>query len=283
MSLPFEVRPLAAVLGVEVIGADLSGPQADRQIDALHELFLQHHVLCIRNQKLDGEKQLAFARRFGEPEVHPIVEGTDEHPEVVRVLKPAGESASFGVGWHTDNSFFAKPSLGSVLYGKTIPPVGGDTLYSNMEAAWEGLSPRMQEHLLGMQAVHSATRAYDPSNTGEDKYRGEAAISYRWSDSIRDEVLHPVVRTHPETGKRSIYVNPMFTLRIEELHASESDSLLRFLYEHCVRPEFSCRLRWEPDTVAVWDNRSVWHYAMDDYQDYERLMFRVTVAGDVPA
>ncbi len=283
MSLPFEVRPLAAVLGVEVIGADLSGPQADRQFDALHQLFLEHHVLCIRNQKLDAEQQLAFARRFGEPEVHPIVEGTVDHPEVVRVLKPAGESASFGVGWHTDNSFFAKPSLGSVLYGKTIPPVGGDTLYSNMEAAWERLSPRMQEHLLGLHGVHSATHAYDPAVTGEGKYRGEAAISYRWSDSIRDEVLHPVVRTHPETGKRSIYVNPMFTLRIEELHGAESEALLQFLYAHCVQPEFSCRLRWEADTVAVWDNRSVWHYAMDDYQDYERLMFRVTVAGDVPA
>lgn len=278
-----QVTRLSAALGVEVRGADLSQAAAEPAYAALHRLFLEHHLLCIRDQKLLPETQLAFAKVFGPPEVHPIVEGTDAHPEVVRVWKPAGQSASFGVGWHTDNSFFECPSLGSVLYGEIIPPVGGDTLYANMAAAWDALSPRMQTHLEDLHAVHSATRAYDPGNTGEAKYKGEAPISYRWSDSIRDEVVHPVMRTHPETGRRSLYVNPMFTMRIEELHEDESEALLQYLYAHCAKPEFQARLQWQPGTVAVWDNRSVWHYAMDDYRDHERLMFRVTVAGDRPA
>ncbi len=281
-SSSFETRPLSAALGVEVRGADLAGPDAEAQWDELHRLFLAHHVLCIRDQKLEPESQLAFARRFGRPEIHPIVEGTDEHPEVVRVFKPAGESASFGVGWHTDNSFFAEPSLGSILYGVTIPPVGGDTLYANQELAWDALSPALQERLMGLHGVHSASRAYDPATTGTAKYEGKASIRYRWSDSIREEVVHPVVRTHPETGRRSLYVNPMFTLRIAELHEGEGRALLGFLFEHCARPEFQARLRWEPGTVAVWDNRCVWHYAMDDYRDHDRLMMRVTIAGDRP-
>ncbi len=214
--------------------------------------------------------------------MHPIVEGTAEHPEIVRVWKPAGENASFGVGWHSDNSFQARPSQASVLYGVTIPSVGGDTLYANMELAWERLSPAFRERLRGLHGVHSASEAYDPATTGEAKYRGEASIRYRWSESIREEVLHPVVRVHPETGRPSLFVNPMFTLRIAELNDDEGRALLDFLYVHATKPEHCARLQWRPGTVAVWDNRAVWHYAMDDYRDHERLMFRVTVAGDRP-
>ena len=169
------------------------------------------------DQSLAPRQQIAFARRFGEPEVHPIVNGSEEHPELVRVWKPAGESASFGTGWHTDNSFFPCPSLGSVLYGIVIPPYGGDTLFASMERAYDALSDGMKRLLEALVGVHSASRAYDPANVGEAKYRGEAPMSYRWSESIRDEVLHPVIRTHPDTGRKSVYVNPMFTLRIRGL------------------------------------------------------------------
>ena len=226
---------------------------------------------------------MSFARRFGGLDVHPIVKGTEDIPELVQVLKPAGESASFGVGWHSDNSFFDEPSLGSVLYGVTIPPYGGDTLYASMEKAYDALSAPMQEFLDGMLAVHSASHAYDPKTTGEKKYNGEAPISYRYDEkAIYSEVQHPVVRTHPESGRKSLYVNQMFTQRIVGLEARESRALLAFLYEHCIRPEFTCRLRWQTNSVAMWDNRSVQHYAVDDYQPFERLMYRVTIRGDRP-
>ena len=281
-SPPLEIRPLSGALGAELLGVDLGAGLDDATFAEVRRAFLDFGVVFFRDQKLGAEAQLAFARRFGEPEVHPIVNGTDEHPEVVRVWKPAGQSASFGVGWHTDNSFFERPSLGSVLYGITIPPYGGDTLYASMERAYDALSPLMQERLHGLRAVHSASRAYDPRTTGEAKYRGEAPISYRLSDAIYEEVEHPVIRTHPETGRRSIYVNPMFTQRIVGMTERESAALLGFLYGHGARPDFSCRFRWAPGSVAFWDNRCVWHYAMDDYQDFERLMQRVTIAGDRP-
>jgi taurine dioxygenase len=277
-----EVRPIAGSLGAEIGGVDLSRPLSGECFAEVRQAFLAHAVVFFRDQQLGEEQQIAFARRFGEPEVHPIVLGSAAHPELVHVRKPAGESASFGTGWHTDNSFFAKPSLGSVLYGKTIPPFGGDTIFASTERAYEALSEDMRRMLAGLRAVHSASRAYDPANVGEHKYRGEAPISYRWTDSIRDEVLHPVVRTHPETGRKSIYVNPMFTLRIEGLARAESDALLRLLFDHCSKPDWTCRFRWTQGAVAMWDNRCTWHYALDDYREFERLMHRVTIAGDIP-
>lgn len=277
-----EIRPLAGHLGAEVFGVDLSKPLDDAVFHTIEAAFLDRGVLAIREQKLDHAAQLAFARRFGPLDVHPIVEGMEGMPELVRVLKPAGASASFGVGWHSDNSFFAEPSLGSVLYGVTIPPYGGDTLYASMERAYEALSSPMRTLLDGMQAVHSAARAYDPAVTGREKYEGDAPIRYRYSESVLEEVTHPVVRTHPRTGRKSIYVNQMFTQRIVGLPARESEALLRFLYDHVTQPEFTCRLRWSAGTVAVWDNRSVQHYAIDDYQEFERLMYRVTITGDRP-
>ena len=276
---PIEIRRLSGALGAEVLGVDLA---AEPALPEVRQAFADHAVLAFRDQKLTREDQLAFARQLGTPEVHPIVEGTDDHPEVIRVWKPAGEPASFGTGWHTDNSFFPEPSLGSTLYAVEVPPYGGDTLYASMEAAYEALSPAMKAFLGPLRAIHSASRAYDPAVTGREKYEGKAPIRYRYSESIREEVSHPVVRTHPDTGRKSLYVNQMFTQRIEGLERGESDALLAFLYEHATRPEFTCRLRWQPGTLALWDNRCVQHYAMDDYREFDRLMFRVTIAGERP-
>jgi taurine dioxygenase len=277
-----QVHPIAGSLGAEITGVNLAEPLSEECFAEVRQAFLAHAVVFFRGQALTEGAQIAFARRFGEPEVHPIVLGSDAHPELVRVLKPAGESASFGTGWHTDNSFFAKPSLGSVLYGVVIPPFGGDTIFASTERAYDALSEDLRRLLGGLRAVHSASRAYDPANVGEHKYRGEAPISYKWSDSIRDEVVHPVVRTHPETGRKSLYVNPMFTLRIEGMPRAESDALLRLLFDHCGKPDWTCRFRWTAGSVALWDNRCTWHYALDDYREFERLMHRVTIAGDAP-
>lgn len=282
MSPPLRVHPVSGALGAEIDGVDLSSELDGATLEALHQAFLDHGVLFFRDQKLPPERHIAFARHFGEPDVHPIVDGVEGHPELVRVHKPAGAPASFGVGWHSDNSFFPRPSLGSLLYGVTIPPVGGDTVYASMERALEALSPPIQDLLSGLRGVHCAAKAYAPSVTGTAKYEGDAPITYRWSEEILREVEHPVVRTHPETGRRSLYVNEMFTTRLVGLEEAESRALLSFLFAHVARPEFHCRFRWTPEAVAFWDNRCVQHYAIDDYRESERVMYRVTIAGTRP-
>lgn len=283
MTTEFQLRGLSGALGAEIHGLDLSRPISCDQQDALLAAFHRYGVLCIRDQKLTHDSQIALAKVFGEPDVHPIAKGMEEHPEVIEVRKPKGEQAFFGTSWHTDNSFFERPSSVTVLYGVTIPPVGGDTVYASMERAWDLLSEPLKQFLLPLRAVHSAREAYDPKTTGDAKYNGETAIQYVYSDAIYDEVEHPIVRTHPETGRKSLYVNPMFTDRIVGLSKPESDGLLAMLYDVSTRPELTCRVRWEPGTVTIWDNRWLQHYAIDDYADYDRLMYRVTITGERPA
>lgn len=278
-----EVRPMAGALGAEIAGVGVSETLDAETLAALRAAIVDAGVVVLRDQKLTREAQLAFARRLGEPEVHPIANGMADHPEIIRVLKPKGESAFFGTSWHTDNSFFAKPTSFTVLYGETIPPVGGDTVYASMERAYETLSEPLRRFLAPLRAIHSASSAYDPRTTGDAKYKGEAAITYTFSDAIWAEVEHPVVRTHPESGRKSLYVNPMFTQRIVGLERHESDAILRLLYAHQQRIELQCRLRWAPGSLAIWDNRSVQHYAIDDYADFERVLYRVTVQGETPA
>ncbi len=278
----FETLPLTGPLGTEIIGLDAAEPPDAETVDALRRVLVDRAVVVLRDQKLRPETLLAFARQLGEPEVHPIANGMPEHPEIIRVLKPVGEHAFFGTSWHSDNSFFETPSSFTLLFAEEAPPVGGDTLFASMEAALDRLSPTLRAFLTPLRAVHSASRAYDPRTTGEAKYRGETAITYRFSDAIYEEVEHPLVRTHPETHRQGLYVNPMFTQRIVGLNPGESDALLAFLYTHAVQPEFTCRVRWQPGTLVIWDNRSLQHYAIDDYAEYERLLYRVTLAGEHP-
>jgi taurine dioxygenase len=279
----FDILPISGVLGAEILGPDLSKPLSSDAFDQIHQALMDYGVIFFRDQSLTHPDQIAFGARFGPLDVHPIANGLEDYPELIRVLKPAGESASFGVGWHTDNSFFEQPSLATCLYAVEVPPYGGDTLFAGMERAYTALSDTMKGWLGGAEAVHSARRAYDPNVTGEAKYNGDAAITYTYSDAVNAEATHPVIRTHPETGRKSLYVNPMFTQRIVGLDTDESDAMLAFLFEHCAKPSFGCRFRWLAGSVALWDNRCVQHYALDDYQQFERLMYRVTISGDRPA
>lgn len=283
MTTPLQIRGLAGALGAELRGLDLSRPLDAPTRRALDEALHRHGVLCIRDQKLDLESLLAFAKGFGTPDVHPIAKGMPGHPEIIKVLKPAGENAFFGTSWHTDNSFFECPSAYTILYGDQVPPVGGDTVFASMERALESLSEPVRRFLEPLRAIHSASSAYDPKTTGDAKYRGETAIQYTYSERIYDEVVHPVVRTHPVTGRKSLYVNPMFTQQIVGLSKPESAALLAMLYDLSTRPELTCRIQWENGTVAIWDNRWLQHYAIDDYADYERVMYRVTIRGERPA
>jgi len=278
-----EVQPLTGRIGANVRGVDVGKGLSDEVFDEIYAAFLEHKVIAIRDQQLSHEQQIAFARRFGELDVHPIAIGMDEHPEMIRVWKPADEPACFGTSWHTDNTFFERPSKASILYAVKLPPFGGDTLYASTEDAFETLSEPLQQLLDGLTAIHSASDAYDPAVTGDAKYQGEAAINYRYSDAIHAKAEHPVVRRHPETGRKGLFVNPMFTQRIVGLSDRESRALLGLLYEHSTQPDLTCRIVWEPGTLTIWDNRCTQHYAIDDYHGHERLMYRVTVTGDRPS
>lgn len=284
METGFRVRELSGALGAEIRGLDLRQPLVGEAREALLDAFHRYGVLCIRDQELSREAQIGVARLFGEPDVHPITIGMESHPEVIRVLEPKGERAFFGTSWHSDNSFFERPSAATLLYyGEHVSPVGGDTLFASMEKAWEMLSEPTKRFLEPLRAVHSARTAYDLHTTGDSKYRGETAIQYRFSDAIYEEVDHPVVRTHPVTGRKSLYVNPMFTARILGLTEPESRGLLGTIHEITARPELSCRIRREDGTLSIWDDRWLQHHAIDDYADFDRLMYRVTVTGERPA
>ncbi len=275
-----EVRPLTGSIGAEIFDVDLS-ELSDDTFHSIERVFYDFGVIVVRDQRLTHEAHLAFAARFGALERHPIVEGLDGFPEIIKIHKAAGDAATFGVGWHSDNSYTERPSLGSVLFAEQIPPVGGDTLFANQYLAYEQLSPGMRRMLDGMKAVHSGKYAYRASTTKE-KYEGKTTIAYRDSEAVDREVVHPVVRTHPETRRRALYLNPMFTICFEDMSEDESRPLLEYLFRHSVREDFQCRVRWEVGSVTMWDNRCVQHTALNDCQGFERVHYRVTVEGEKP-
>jgi taurine dioxygenase len=280
--ISLKTEPLSPTIGAEILGVDLSTDLDEDAIAQIRASLLKFGVIFFRGQHLTPARQVAFAKKFSEPEVHPIVQGTDEFQEVIHVVKPANEPASFGTDWHQDNTFFEAPSLGTILCAEKVPPCGGDTLFADMTRAYESLSDGMKNLLGGLSAIHSAKRAYDPAGTAGPKYRGEATLKYKLSEAVEDENIHPVVRTHPETGEKSLFVNEMFTIRFDGMTEAESQPLLQYLYQHCIQPEYTCRFRWTDGAVAFWDNRCVAHYAMDDYFGHERIMNRVTLQGDRP-
>lgn len=275
-----DVRPLTGAMGAEVFGVDL-GRLDDRLFAELSRALFDYGALAVRDQELSFTAQKQLAARFGEIEVHPIVEGIDGHPEIIKIHKAAGDAATFGVGWHSDNSFTERPSMCSIVYGVTIPPYGGDTLFADQRLAYEQLSSGMRRLVDGLRAVHSAKYAYTAPTTTA-KYEGKTTMAYRRSEVVDAEVLHPVVRTHPVTGRRALYVNPMFTVRFEDMSEEESRPLLDQLFRHAAREDFQCRVRWQEGTVTLWDNRLVMHSALNDCQGFERVHYRVTVQGEPP-
>ena len=273
-------RKMTGAMGAEISGVDLSANFPDAQFEEIRTALFTYGAIGFRNQTLSFDDHYNFAKRFGTLEVHPIVKGMGDHPEIIKMHKPAGTAASFGVGWHTDNSFFKKPSLGSIVYAEVIPPQGGDTLFANQQLAYETLSDGMKETLESMVAIHSANDAYT-SETALEKYdNDDGPISYKRSDIIAEEVEHPVIIKHPATGKKALYINPMFISHFKGWTKEESKPLIDYLCKHAVREDFQCRFRWEKGSVAMWDNRIVQHAALNDYEQYERLLYRITVNGD---
>jgi taurine dioxygenase len=275
---PFDARPVSGVLGAEIAGLDLRTPLDADTVGALRAALVEHHVLVFRDQELTPEQQIAFGRCFGELDTHPVVEGNADHPEMLDIVTEPDDRVNFGGGWHTDVTFLEEPDLGSILYAVEVPPVGGDTLFADQHAAYDALSDTMRGMLDGLVAEHSAGLQY---GAGGQSTKSKA-MATRNADLAASTVEHPVVRTHPESGRKALYVNPAFTTRIVGLHRAESDALLGFLFRHAVAERFTCRVRWDPRTLVMWDNRSVQHYALHDYAGHARRMRRITVKGDRP-
>ena len=268
-----KVKPVTARVGAEIEGVDLSKPMSDQVFEEVHRALLEHCVIFFRDQELDHESHKAFGRRFGELAIHPAIPGPEGHPEILPIHANANSTYIAGERWHSDVSCDAEPPLGSILHLHTLPEFGGDTLFSNMYAAYDALSDRMKEYLDGLTARHD----------GEQQYRG------RYTDLVADDSAkvypradHPVVRRHPVTGRKCLFVNPIFTLKINGLPRLESEKILSMLHEHCANPDFQVRFRWRPNSVAFWDNRCVQHLAIWDYFPNVRSGFRVTVKGDRP-
>ena len=276
MSAPFTVAPVAGALGAEISGLDLSAPLSDETILAVRRAWLDHLVIFFRDQNLSPAQFLAFGRRFGEAIEYPFVKGLPEHPEIIPVLKLEHERVNFGGVWHSDTAYLDAPPMASMLVAREIPPYGGDTLFANMYLAYETLSDGLKAMLEGLLAVNSSAKA-DASRTRED----------RMKDSARDvkkdyAAAHPVVRRHPETGRRALYVNVAHTVRFDGMTEEESAPLLDYLFRHQTRPEFTCRFRWRVGSIAFWDNRCAQHNAINDYAGHRRLLHRLTLAGDIP-
>ena len=268
-----EITPMTPRIGAEVSGIDLTKSLGNQQFQELHDALMEHSVLFFRNQDVDVEQHKNFGRLFGDLHIHPGSPPPPGHPEILIVHADKDSKHIAGENWHSDVTCDAEPPMGSILHLWEVPKSGGDTLFASMEAAYDDLSERMKIYLDGLTATHS----------GEQIYRG------RYNNQKHDDTnvtyprnIHPVVRTHPVTGRKSIFVNKTFTTHINEIPKAESDSVLAFLYSHCAKPDYQVRFKWQPHSIAFWDNRCVQHLALWDYYPQVRSGYRVTVKGDKP-
>ena len=278
----FAIDLLCGAGGAVVSGLDLSKPLAAKTLAELRAALADYCVLFFRDQKLEPGEQKAFARQFGPLAQTPFIKPLEGHPEMMRVAREPQEAKkqNFGGRWHSDLTFQAEPVLGTVLYSRESPAVGGDTIWSNQMQAYDALSPAMQRMLEGLTVMHSARRSYGPQGTyADDDLKG---MRIEASELALQETPHPCVRTHPENGRKILFVNWVYAIRFQDMSEEESAPLLDFLNRHSQRPEFQIRFRWRAGSLAFWDNRSTQHIAVNDYAGYRRVMDRVTVAGDKP-
>jgi len=268
-----KVKRIAGALGAEVEDVDLRELQRDL-VAAIREAWLEHQVLFFHDQPLTLDQYLAFAQALGEPVEYPMVPGLAGYPKVIEVKKLEHERVNFGGIWHTDTAYLERPPMASMLLAREVPPFGGDTLFSSMYLAFESLSSGLKAVLSELKAVNSSEKA-DASKTREDRIGSSERKTF--------EAEHPVVRTHPETGRKALYVNSGHTVRFAGMTEQESAPLLEYLFRHLQRPEFTCRFTWRVGSIALWDNRCAQHNPVNDYHGYRRVMHRITLAGDVPA
>jgi taurine dioxygenase len=272
-----QVTKIAGALGAEVRGVDLGKPLSAEAIAAIRRAFLDNLVIFFRDQNLTSAEFLAFAKTMGQPIEYPLLKGLPDFPDIIQVMKLEHELINFGGMWHSDTEYLEVPPMGTMLLAREVPSVGGDTLFANQYLAYETLSPGMRKLLDGLVGVNTSGKA-DASKTREDRIKSDAR-----EDAKKEYVAeHPVVRTHPETGRKALYVNPAHTLRFKDMTEEESAPLLSLLYQQQVRPEFTCRFHWEVGSLAIWDNRCTQHNPVNDYHGYRRVMHRITLGGDKP-
>ncbi|MBN9491151.1 MAG: TauD/TfdA family dioxygenase [Alphaproteobacteria bacterium] len=272
-----EVKPVAGALGAEIAGVDMARDLDDEVVAEVRHALLEHLVIFLRDQKVTPQQQVAFAKRFGQPIEYPQLKGLPEAPMITPVVKLEHERHNFGGIWHSDTTYLTEPPMGSMLLAREVPPYGGDTMFANQYLAYEALSDGLKKVLDGLIGVSSSAKA-DVSRTREDalKQAGAGATPKML------QAEHPIVRTHPETGRKALYTSDAHTAYIKGWTEAESLALLRFLWQHQVKSEFTCRFRWGVGSLAFWDNRCAMHNPINDYHGFRRVMHRITLAGDRP-
>lgn len=277
LATPLTVTPLGATFVAEISGIDLSEPQPERTIESLHAALLKHKLLLFRGQSLTPKQQRDFARHFGPLHIHPLLDNVSAFPEIIVLDYDKDKRAEPDI-WHTDVTFIQTPPLGSILHGVIIPEVGGDTLFSDLGAAYRALSAPLQKFLAGLTARHDFSKSFLYGNYGTPEGREK----WNKTKETHPPVSHPAVRTHPETDEKGIFVNEGFTRDFEGLSQAESDLLLNFLFQHSTKPDFTYRHRWKQGDVLFWDNRITQHTVINDYWPRHRRMHRATILGDRP-
>lgn len=272
------ITPISSALGAQIDGVDLTRPLSPLQRDAIEQALLEYQVIFFKQQPITPQQQARFAANFGDLHIHPIYPNVPEQPEVL-VLDTAVTDVRDNAVWHTDVTFLPTPALGAVLSAKQLPAFGGDTLWASGIAAFEGLSRPLQVLLDGLTATHDFTKSFPL-----ERFGSTPEDLQRWEQTRKNNppLSHPVIRTHPVSGRKSLFVNEGFTTRINELSEAESEAILKLLFAHSTRPEYTIRWRWQENDVAFWDNRVTQHYAVDDYRPNRRVMHRATILGDAP-
>ena len=272
------ITPLSSALGAHIDGVDLTLPLTEEQRIAIEQALLTHQVIFFRNQSITPQQQARFAAHFGDLHIHPIYPNVPDQPEVL-VLDTAVTDVRDNAVWHTDVTFLPTPAMGAVLSAKQLPAFGGDTLWASGIAAFEGLSKPLQVLLDGLTATHDFTKSFPL-----ERFGSTPEDLSRWEQTRKNNppLSHPVIRTHPVSGRKSLFVNEGFTTKINELSEAESDAILKLLFAHATRPEYTIRWRWQENDVAFWDNRVTQHYAVDNYRPNRRVMHRATILGDAP-
>ena len=273
-SSTLEVKAVSAGCGAEIRGVDIAN-LSNSEMEDVRRLYYEHGVIFFRDQNITPEEHIAFARRWGEIDINKFFPANGQYPEIAEVRKEKEQKTNIGGGWHTDHSYDQVPAMGSILAARELPDTGGDTLFANMYAAYDGLSGGLKKTLEGLNAVHSNELAFGAAGFYKNTDQG---VGFKGEDLV-GSAIHPVVLAHPETGRKALYVNPGFTMHFEGWTREESEDLLAYLYRHATRPEYTCRFEWEPGSIAFWDNRCTWHYAVNDYHGKKRLMHRITIAG----
>jgi taurine dioxygenase len=276
---PIEVRPISGTIGAEIHGVDVSQDLPDATIADIRKALLDHCVIFFRDQKLDVERHKAFTRRFGEIFIHPNYKGTQADPEIVEITRLPGDTKIVGEEWHADTTMVAEPPMGAILYAKEVPPYGGDTVFANQYLAYAMLSDGMKKMLAPLRALHSDRKVAGPQANMNAKRSTKVREDADWRETVS---AHPVVVTHPETGRKLLYVNHSYTYCFEGMTEAESKPLLNFLLDHGHRPEITCRFRWETGSIAFWDNRVCKHLAIHDAGPYRRMMRRTQISGTKP-